>query len=466
MIRSTIHDTRVQPLNDEPARDGRYVLYWMQQSQRTRFNHALEYAAARANALNQPLVVGFGVTDAYPEANARHYRFMLEGLRDVAAALSERGAAFVVRKGDPAAVALELAGDASLVVCDRGYLRVQKAWRDTVADDAGVEVVRVESDVVVPVDVASDKREFAARTLRPKVTKRWGEYLTPLRPVKLKRDALALRLKGLDVSDVDRVLASLKLDRSVPANPQFTGGERAAWRLFTREFLPRHLTDYDAHRNQPQTDYVSHMSKYLHFGQVSPVELALKVRSAAAPEGDRASFLEELLVRRELAQNFAEFTPGYDRYDCLPPWARQTLAKHRRDRRKFVYTRQQLEDAGTHDPYWNAAMREMRHTGYMHNHLRMYWGKKILEWSATPEEAYDTALRINNRYFIDGRDANSFANIGWVFGLHDRPWGERPIFGTVRYMSAEGLERKCDIDGYVRKVDKLVASVRARSVSE
>ncbi|MDQ6654695.1 MAG: deoxyribodipyrimidine photolyase, partial [Verrucomicrobiota bacterium] len=169
----------------------------------------------------------------------------------------------------------------------------------------------------------------------------------------------------------------------------------------------------------------------------------------------------ELLVRRELSMNWVEFTEDYERYECLPEWSRKTLAEHARDPRPYLYSRTQLEAAETHDPYWNAAMREMRFSGYMHNHMRMYWGKKILEWTPSPEEGHATALAVNNKFFLDGRDANSFANIAWVFGQHDRPWFERPVFGKVRYMNAAGLERKCDIKGYVAKVNALCARARA-----
>jgi deoxyribodipyrimidine photo-lyase len=316
--------------------------------------------------------------------------------------------------------------------------------------------MQVESDVVVPVDAATRKAEYAARTIRPKLRRHWERYLVGLRKTPLARDSLGLKIEGLDLSNVDAILDTLKVDRSVPANLEFVGGTTAAKRLF-RRFLDRRLAGYDEHRNQPETDYVSDMSKYLHFGQVSPVWLALRAREAAGkPTEDRESFLDELLVRRELAQNFCEHTPNYDRYACLPKWARATLEKHREDCREHVYTQTELEDARTHDPYWNAAMREMRYTGYMHNYMRMYWGKKIIQWTQTPEHAYKIALSLNNKYFIDGRDANSFANVAWCFGLHDRPWQERPIFGKVRYMSISGLKRKADPDAYVAKVDRLV----------
>ncbi len=212
-------------------------------------------------------------------------------------------------------------------------------------------------------------------------------------------------------------------------------------------------------RNQPHRDAGSRLSPYLHFGQISPLTVALRVDAAGhASREDRDAVLEELLVRRELAVNFVHHAPeDYDRYRGLPGWARRTLAAHRDDPRPHRYSRRELEEARTHDRVWNAAMREMRHTGYLHNHLRMYWGKKILEWCNTPEYAHRVALELNDRWFLDGRDPSSYANVGWLFGLHDRPWPERRVYGTVRSMSAAGLARKTDPDAYVARVERLLA---------
>ena len=459
MAITKIQETRVRSLNDIPPREnGDYVLYWMQQSQRAEHNPALEHAAHRANEHGKPLLVGFGLMDDYPEANARHYRFMLEGLTEVATALQRRGIRFVLQRGAPDTAAIALARKALVVVCDRGYLRHQKAWRRTIAEEAGCRVEQVEGDVVVPVDIASDKREYAARTLRPKLHRHLDKYLVDLNTTAVQRDSSRLSIDGEDLSDPDALLNRLKVNRDVAPVDCFRGGTAEAKRIF-RRFLDQRFSAYEVNRNQPQTDDVSHMSKYLHFGQISPVWLALQVREAVVESNEnRAAFLEELVVRRELAMNFCEFEPDYDSYTCLPEWAQTTLAAHRNDPRPHHYTRAQLEAAETHDPYWNAAMREMVHTGYMHNYMRMYWGKKILEWTNTPEYAFRTALALNNRYFLDGRDPNSFAGVAWVFGNHDRAWTEREVFGKVRYMNAAGLERKCDIQGYVEKVESLTNS--------
>ena len=453
-----IQPERVQTLNAaDVAAEGAYVLYWMQQAQRAELNHALEYAVHRANELERPLLVVFGLMDDYPEANRRHYHFMLQGLADVAGALAKRKIPFVVRRGHPDDVALALAADACLVVCDRGYLRHQREWRERVAQDAPCAVVQVESDVVVPVELVSDHQEHAARTIRPKITRHLSRFLVDLPEATPTTRTPAPEVEGEDLSDVDALLDDLGLDDEVPVVPLFVGGTTAG-KTVLENFLADHLDVYAAHRNQPQTSDVSHMSKYLHFGQLSPVWIAIEASRKPASE-NRDDFLEELIVRRELPMNFVYYQRRYDSYSSLPEFARKTLSEHEDDRREHRYTRAQLEDAETHDEYWNAAMREMRATGYTHNYMRMYWGKKILEWSGTPQHAYATALYLNNKYFIDGRDANSFANVAWVFGQHDRGWTERDVFGKVRYMNAAGLERKADPKAYVAKVDQLERAV-------
>ena len=445
-----IQSARLKVLVDAPSRPGAaYVLYWMQQSQRAEFNPALEYALEQANELGLPLLVCFGLT-AFPEANVRHYDFMLRGLAEVRRRLSKRGVAFVIRKSPPHELARALAADAALVVCDRGYLKIQRTWRAKLAEGFDRRLVQVEGDVVVPIERASDKHEYAARTIRPRVHRAWEDYLEPLepRPVRCRADDLNVA-SDIDLENVAGVLAGLKIDTGVGPVRRFVAGEgeaRARLETFIENALPR----YGDERGKPEAGVASHMSPYLHFGQISPVEIALAVRRTP-PSDSRVSYLEELIVRRELAMNHAFYAPDYDRYEVLPSWARKTLADHTTDERPFLYTRAQFEAAETHDPYWNAAMREMRATGYMHNHLRMYWGKKILNWSATPEEAFETTLALNNRWFLDGRDPNSFTNVGWIFGLHDRPWGPQPVFGTVRSMGANTF-KKFDADRYVRDV--------------
>jgi deoxyribodipyrimidine photo-lyase len=448
-----IEKERVRNLNDRSVQAGRYVVYWMQASQRAEYNHALEFAVRQANALDKPLLVVFGITDRFPDANERHYFFMLEGLREVRASLEAKGIGLIIRHEEPPTVATESAGEACLVVVDRGYLRIQKRWRRAVARRITCPLVEVESDVVVPVELTSSREEYAAATIRPKIKRQLESHLLPFRHTRPKHSSLKMGFDTFDITDVGSAVARLSIDRSVAKSSFFRGGTSQAKRHL-REFLRGRLDHFDDFRNDPSRDYLSNMSPYLHFGQISPLYIAQQVTGAGGKGAE--AYLEELIVRRELSMNFVYYNPQYDSFDCLPDWAKRTLRQHRQDRREYIYTLKQLEAAGTHDPYWNAAQNEMRVTGKMHGYMRMYWGKKILEWTERPDDAFRIALHLNNKYEIDGRDANGFAGVAWCFGKHDRPWAERSIFGRVRYMNDKGLKRKFDIDAYVTKVDRLL----------
>ena len=446
-----IDPERVRALNSHAVRAGDYVLYWMQSSNRTEENPALRYAVERADHANLPIVVYFGLWESYPEANLRHFRFLLEGLSYVASSLESLGIRFVLSaepldKGVPA-----LAKNAALAVVDRGYLKTQLAFYRTVAGQCRCPLVQVEGNVVVPVEAASQKEEYSAATLRPKLDRLLDRFLRPVETVSPRRSSLSFDLPTLAGESTDNLLSRLTIDHSVPASALFKGGSVEADRRFG-QFLKNRLDGFFKNRNDPGGDGGSDMSPYLHFGQVSPVTLALRAREQGG--SGVPAFLEELVVRRELAVNFVRYNDRYDTFASLPAWAQKTLEQHRADPREYVYSLDELERAATHDPYWNAAQQEMVQTGKMQGYMRMYWGKKILEWSATPQEAFSTALFLNNKYEIDGRDPSGYAGVAWCFGKHDRPWGERPIFGMVRYMNAAGLRRKFAMDRYMEKVSR------------
>jgi len=447
-----IEKERIRALNDRRIARGEYVLYWMQASQRVEYNHALEYAVGRGNELGLPVVVFFGITDRFPEANVRHYHFMLEGLREVKEALARRRILFVMRHVSPPVGVVEMSRRAALVVCDRGYLKIQRAWRTRAAKRIGVPLVQVESDVVVPVEEASNKEEYAAMTIRPKIRSRLPEYLVPLRKSRPRKSSLELKFDTLDTADLDTVLASIRTGRTAGPSPTYRGGFREAKRRLN-SFIRNKLDHFEDMRNDPGVDNLSQMSPYLHFGQISPLYIALRVSRAGGAGAE--AYLEELIVRRELSMNFILYNDSYDSFEGLPGWCRKTLNVHSRDKREYIYTEQELERFETHDPYWNAAQREMVLTGKMHGYMRMYWGKKIIEWSRTPETAFAVALRLNNKYELDGRDPNGFTGVAWCFGKHDRPWRERAVFGSIRYMNDRGLRRKFDIDRYVRRIEAL-----------
>jgi deoxyribodipyrimidine photo-lyase len=447
-----IKKERIEKINMGCLRKGRYVLYWMQAAQRAEYNHALEYAISRANQLKLPLVVVFGITDSYPEANLRHYTFMLEGLVDVQKELEKRGINLVIRHQSPELAAIELSEKASIVVVDAGHTHIQKKWRQYAAENIECSLEEVETNLIVPVTEVSDKENFSAGTLRPRINKKLPEYMVPLKHRKPLYSSLSMKFSSFIINNIEQALSKLNIDRSVKPVKQFKGGTTEAKKKLT-DFIKNKLDDYADLRNDPCLDATSNMSPYLHFGQISPLYIALKVAESDAR--GKEAYLEELIVRRELSYNFVYYNNNYDKFSCLPPWAKNTLNFHSRDKRDYVYSLEELENAKTHDPYWNAAQKEMVITGKMHGYMRMYWGKKVLEWTKSPKQGFKIALYLNNKYELDGRDPNSFAGVAWCFGKHDRAWSERKFFGKIRYMNAAGLKRKFNPEIYVEKFKQL-----------
>jgi len=442
-----ISESRVKRLNDNNIRMGNFVLYWMQATQRVEYNHALEYSILRANKLNQPLLVYFGITESYPEANERHYWFMLDGLKEVQLELDKKGIKLVIMRISPEIGAIQLAKSASMVIVDRGYTKTVRKWTKNVAEKIKCPLIQVESNVIVPVEVASQKEEYSAATFRPKINKAISGYLVPMDHSVPKNESSKLDFSSYEIQDIRKAVSQLEIKRDVKKSETFFGGTNQAKKLL-QNFIKSKLDRYGADKNDPNKQCVSNMSPYLHFGQISSLQIALMVLKTDSPGLDY--YLEELVVRRELAVNFVFYNLNYDSFDGLHEWQKNTLSEHRNDPRDYIYNKSELENAETHDPYWNAAQKEMRITGKMHGYMRMYWGKKIIEWTRTPEQAYKTALYLNNKYELDGRSPNGFAGVAWCFGKHDRPWKERAIFGKIRYMNAKGLKRKFDADAYVK----------------
>jgi len=348
----------------------------------------------------------------------------------------------------------------ALVIGDENPLRAPERAKRLTAARLCVAFWTVDADVIVPARLLQ-KEQYAARTIRPRIAAHLPTFLRPIRrhvPRHTWMRPRRLQTLHPDLSLLD----GFPVDRSASPVSTCRGGSHAA-RDVLRRFLAERLAGYAEHRNHPERDATSQLSPYLHFGHIGPHTVALAVRDADAPVRDREAFLEELIVRRELAVNFVRYNPAYDRLSSAEPWAQRTLAAHRADPRPHCYSARQLERAETHDRLWNAAQRQMVHTGWMHGYVRMYWAKKILEWSASPEAAYDIAVTLNDRYELDGRDPNGYAGIAWaIAGKHDRAWGpERAIYGTIRYMSYASTSRKFDSAGFVGRVDAAVASAES-----
>ncbi len=326
-------------------------------------------------------------------------------------------------------------------------MKIQRRWRKKVAENIKCPLLQVESDIVIPIEESSIKEEYAAYTLRPKINKKLSSFLIPVEELKINNESLKYNIESLDISNVDKVCFNLDIDKSVKPTSFFEGGFDQAKKKLDY-FIKNKLDRYTEDKNDPNLNCVSDMSPYLHFGQISPIFIALEILKSKSKSVD--SYLEELIVRRELSMNYVFYNNNYDSFNGLPDWAKQTLINHSKDEKDYIYTLEKLENCETHDPYWNTCQKQMMKNGKMHGYMRMYWGKKIIEWTKNPMHAFDNALYLNNKYELDGRDPNAFTGIAWCFGKHDRPWIERPIFGKIRYMNDKGLKRKFDMDKYVK----------------
>ena len=433
-----------------PDPNGTCVVYWMQRSQRGIDNPALDIAVGAANILSIPVVAYFAPVPFYPRANERPYHFLVEGIPDIAEALEKRGVGFVLRRY-PEHSLLKFCNEVrpALVVGDENPMREPEHWRQIATKKLRVPLWTVDSDVIVPSRLI-EKEQYAAFHIRKKLEAQLDLFLVkPLNPrakVPWKKPAHVQSLPP----DFD-VIDGWALDRSVAPVSGFKGGTREGVRLL-REFVHKKLSHYGKERNHPELDGTSRLSPYLHFGHIGPMTVALAVRAADAPKEEKDAFINQLLTWRELAINFVTYNPNYDNFESGESWAHRTLAEHAKDPRPFHYSEKQLENAETHDPLWNAAQMQMVNTGWMHNYVRMYWAKKILEWSSTPAEAYRIAVELNDKYELDGRDPNGYAGIAWsIVGKFDRPWFKRPVFGLIRYMSGESTGKKFDSKRYIQQ---------------
>ena len=453
-----MNTARIQWLH-QAEHSGDYILYWMQSSMRVHHNHALATAIDLANQHHLPVVVFVAIPKNDPQATLRHVTFMLEGLAEVEAELFKRRIGLVIRFDRPAEAIQSYVQAAQTVVMDFGYLKPDRAMRKevyAVCKHHGIPVVIVESDLIVPVRVTSGKQEYAAATIRRKVWQHVEAFndLTSLPMVEVKY-ALTLPTQGSFLRPQE-FIKSIVTDPSVGVSALYHGGySKAIQRLDA--YLTNHIYLNEPLSSDPADDGSSKLSMYLHFGQISSLEImqrTLEFSSVSSPQIQENidSFLEQLIVRRELAFNYVYYNQGYDVFETMSePWAYATMTTHASDPREFVYTLAQLEAAKTHDPYWNAAMIEMLTTGFMHNYMRMYWAKKIIEWSPTHKEAFERTIYLDDKYFLDGKDPNGYTGVAWCYGKHDRAWTERPIFGKLRYMNAAGLKRKFRIDAYVNR---------------
>ncbi len=449
---------RVRQLNrGEENRRARYILYWMQVYKRPRYNHALSFAIRAANERRLPLVVYEGLKYNYPWANDRLHTFILQGVNENRREFQRLGIRYVFylqkNERDPRDTVARLAEEAALLVTDDFPCFIIPEHNRRIAARVRIPVFAVDSNGLVPLS-AFAKEEYAARTIRPKIKRLLPRYFVPFREEKVAVEDPHLRVNCpeetvFEDGEIGALVARCAIDHNVAPSPVYRGGRRAGLaRLqhFVEKILPR----YHEQRTHPETDGTSRLSSYLHFGYLSAQEIAEAVQVADAPQQAKEAYLEELIVRRELAYNFTRFNPRYASLEALPDWAKRTLGAHDDDPRPTIISPAQIEEAQTYDELWNATQRELLWTGEIHNYVRMLWGKKVIEWRPTHDEAFHLLEHLNNKYALDGRDPNSYAGILWCFGKHDRPWGpESPIFGLVRRMSSQSMGRKFNARKYI-----------------
>jgi deoxyribodipyrimidine photo-lyase len=426
------------------------ILYWMQREQRVRENWALYFALVLAKESDVPLCVCFNLVPDFLGALPRAYLFMLEGLREVEGELAELHIPFVFLRGKPENTIPGLVRDleASGIVMDFNPLKIVRAWKREVLQHLTATVFEVDARNVVPVWVTSPVKEYGAFTIRRKIHRHLPEFLKEF-PKLGKQPFRGITFRAWDW---ERLFLELFPEKpKLPCTPGYAAGMRAL-----QEFLKERLPHYAEKRNDPAVPATSLLSPYLHFGQISAQKVALEVLRFREqyPESVDA-FLEQLIVRRELAENFCTYEEHYDTPLGFPRWAQETLKAHRTDNRPYLYTLKELEHAKTHDPLWNAAQRELLFAGRIHSYTRMYWAKKILEWSENEEEALRLAIDLNDRYALDGRDPNGYTGIAWAIGgVHDRPFPEREIFGKIRPMTLAQCARKFSVEKYIARVEE------------
>jgi deoxyribodipyrimidine photo-lyase len=453
---------RVQLLNDKPENnDAKYVLYWMQMFKRVTHNHALAFAVEQANARRLPLVVYEGLKFYYPWASDRFHTYILEGVEEKRRAFEKLGIKYVfyLQKDDrsPKQTVARIARDAALIVTDDFPCFIIPNHNRAIVKKARIPVYAVDSNGVIPMS-KFEKEEFAARTIRPKINRLLPEYLMKFKEAKINVRADRIKVDcpetEVDAKNLAKLVAECAIDHLVKPSQIYHGGTLNG-RKRLKHFVEKILPAYETTRNKPEIDGCSRLSSYLHFGFLSPLEIALAVLESDTPQIAKDTYLEELIVRRELSYNFTRHNPKYDSLESLPDWALKTMREHEGDRREIIYTLEELENCATYDELWNASQREMNRSGELPNYVRMLWGKNIIAWTRSYEDAFAALEHLNNKYCLDGRNPNSYAGILWCFGKYDRAWIERPVFGKLRYMTTGSTGRKFDAKTYIEWTNQL-----------
>ncbi|HDR05411.1 MAG TPA: deoxyribodipyrimidine photolyase [Candidatus Marinimicrobia bacterium] len=435
---------RIRTLKKMPLGAGA-VVYWMSRDQRAEDNWTLLASRILAEKEHRPLQLIFTLNLKYPGASADHFRFMLEGLKETEAKLRAKSIPLILLETEEPAEAIlrfHQKNPIAALFTDFDPLRHKRSWKEQLISKAPFPVWEVDAHNIIPAWILSEKQEWAAYTIRPKVHRLLPDFLTDF--PELKKMPLE-NLKAFPKINWPRI-SGVSIQKFAKS-----GSSAAEEKLYS--FFSNGLADYSEKRNDPNAIAVSGLSPYLHFGQISAQRIAWEIDNLEGNSSGREAFLEELIVRRELAENYVFYQANYDCFEGIAPWAQASLNQHRSDVREFLYDYEAFENAKTRDSLWNAAQIEMKRTGKMHGYMRMYWAKKILEWTPNPETAWEYAIRLNDTWSLDGRDPNGYTGIAWSLGgVHDRAWFDRPVFGKIRYMNENGARKRFDVPSYIQKI--------------
>lgn len=440
---------RSQQLNNFAYKKGP-IVYWMSRDMRVHDNWALLYALKAGQKHEAPLAVVFNLVPTFLGATLRQYDFMLKGLQTLETELEKYNIPFFLTWGKPEEEIPKFVkkNKVGMLISEFSPLKINRNWKNSIIKNIEIPFLEVDAHNIVPCFIASNKQEYGAYTFRPKINKILKDYLTEFPKVVTQKINFSTKAKKINWKNVYK---KIEVDTNVKPIDWLSSGENFAKQQL-KSFIKNSLNQYHLDKNDPNKNAVSNLSPYLHFGQISAQRIALEINKSEASKIAKETFLEELIVRRELSDNYCFYNPNYDSLKGAPNWALASLQEHAQDKREFLYSKKQFEEAKTHDDLWNAAQKEMVTTGKMHGYMRMYWAKKILEWSKSAEEAFKTAIYLNDKYELDGRDPNGYVGVAWsISGVHDRAWFEREIFGKIRYMNYNGCKNKFDVTSYIQK---------------
>ena len=441
-----MNENRIRKINDLEYKSGS-ILYWCNREIRSKDNWALLHAANIAEKNKVPLYVVYNLDVGYLGGGLRQHKFKLDGLKVLETNLEKLNIPlFILTKPFVSDITSFIKkNNVGFVVTDFSPLRISKKWVNDLNLKLKIPFVQVDAHNIVPVWVTSQKQEFAAYTIRPKLNRLFPEYISDY--PKLKKN----KYNKLKNKNNFEKLMKANVDKKVLPVDWIKSGEDEGIKML-KDFIKNRLNNYSKNRNIPPLKQLSNLSPYFHYGMLSPQRAVYEVSKSNAKKEDKDSFIEEAFVRRELSDNYCYYNEYYDSFKGFPDWAKKSLSEHAKDKRDHIYTTKQFETAKTHDDLWNAAQTEMVNKGKMHGYMRMYWAKKILEWTKSPKDALKIAIYLNDKYELDGRDPNGYVGCAWsIGGLHDRAWFERPVFGKIRFMSYNGCKSKFDIKQYIEE---------------